>query len=204
MPFAADIPPQYQERVICSIIAAVKYELPANIVLAVAGQEGGKPGQWVKNSNGTYDVGTMQFNTSYLADLKKYGITANDVEKPGCYPYELAAWRIRGHVINDKGDLWTRVANYHSRTPEFNQKYRRLIMSRAATWADWLDSNLVTQTVSAQNVTQRKKEPTDKKTLAAKDVNTPDEGISKKAITGYANQEYRPSAYVPRGIAAAN
>lgn len=62
MPFI-DLPPQLQERVICSISAAVKYEVPANIVLAVAEKEGGKPGQWVKNTNGTHDVGPMQFNT---------------------------------------------------------------------------------------------------------------------------------------------
>lgn len=72
--FVSDLPPLEQERISCSIIAAVKYELPANIVLAVAGQEGGKPGQWVKNKNGSYDVGTMQFNTNYLTDLAKYGI----------------------------------------------------------------------------------------------------------------------------------
>ena len=36
MPFVADMPPQIQERVVCSISAAVKYEVPANIVLAVA------------------------------------------------------------------------------------------------------------------------------------------------------------------------
>jgi hypothetical protein len=35
MPFA-DLPPQLQERVVCSISAAVKYEVPVNIVLAVA------------------------------------------------------------------------------------------------------------------------------------------------------------------------
>jgi hypothetical protein len=33
MPFFADLPPQLQERVVCSISAAVKYEVPANIVL---------------------------------------------------------------------------------------------------------------------------------------------------------------------------
>ena len=152
MPFL-DLPPAMEERVVCSIIAAQKYELPANIVLAVAAQEGGKPGQWVKNTNGSYDVGTMQFNTSYLDDLAKYGITAQDVEKPGCYPFDLAAWRIRGHVKNDKGDLWTRVANYHSRTPEYNQKYRKLIMQRATEWADWLDARFSTHTVKQQAVT---------------------------------------------------
>ncbi len=50
----------------CSISAAVKYEVPANIVLAVAEKEAGKPGQWVRNTNGTHDVGPMQFNTTYL------------------------------------------------------------------------------------------------------------------------------------------
>ena len=54
MPFL-DLPPQIQERVVCSISAAVKYEVPANIVLAVAEKEGGKPGQWVRNTNDAFD-----------------------------------------------------------------------------------------------------------------------------------------------------
>lgn len=183
MPFISDLPPQEHERVVCSIIAAVKYELPANIVLAVAGQEGGKPGQWVQNKNGTYDVGTMQFNTGYLSDLAKYGITAKDVEKPGCYPFELAAWRIRGHVLNDKGDLWTRVANYHSKTPEYNAKYRALIMQRAVTWADWLDARFSTYTVAQQSVTVRAQQPAPSVTITSKTVETP--GVD-------AQDSYRP------------
>jgi hypothetical protein len=66
-----DLPPQLQERVVCSIAAAVKYQVPANIVLAVAEKEAGKPGQWVRNTNGTHDVGPMQFNTAYLRDLAR-------------------------------------------------------------------------------------------------------------------------------------
>jgi len=154
MPFSVDIPqlPPMSDQVMCSIIAAVKYEIPANIVLAVAGQENGKPGQWNKNKNGTYDVGPLQFNTGYLVELNKYGITARDVEKGGCYSFDLAAWRIRGHILNDKGDLWTRVANYHSRTPSFNAIYRKLVMKRALVWADWLDARFATQTVAQNDV----------------------------------------------------
>ena len=85
LPILADLPPQIQERVVCSITAAMKYEVPANIVLAVAEKEAGKPGQRVRNSsNGTYDVGPMQFNTAYLKDLARYGITAEDVASTGC------------------------------------------------------------------------------------------------------------------------
>lgn len=144
MPFL-DLPPQLQERVVCSVTAAIKYEVPANLVLAVAEKEGGKPGQRVRNSNGTDDVGAMQFNTAYLRDLERqYGITANDVAQAGCYSYDLAAWRLRGHIRNDSGDLWTRAANYHSRTPEYNAPYRADLMKKAEQWGTWLSERFVT------------------------------------------------------------
>jgi len=143
MPFF-DLPPQMQERVVCSITAAVKYEVPANIVLAVAEQEAGKPGQWVENANGTQDVGPMQFNTVYLAELRKYGITVQDVAQGGCYAYDLAAWRLRGHLRNDRGDIWTRAANYHSRTPQHNAVYRASLIKRAGKWESWLVARLPT------------------------------------------------------------
>lgn len=132
------LPPQLQERVVCSIIAAAKYEVPVNIVLAVAEIEGGTPGLWSKNNNGTFDVGAMQLNTQYLEDLKKYGITAEDVAQPGCYSYDLAAWRLRGHLQHDQADLWTRAANYHSRTPKYNHIYRADLIKKGQKWGDWL------------------------------------------------------------------
>lgn len=149
VPFA-DLPGPLHERVVCSISAAMQYGLPANILLAVAEKEGGKPGQWVKNSNGTHDVGAMQFNTSYLTELRRFGIAASDVAAAGCYPFELAAWRLRQHIRQDPGDLWTRVANYHSRTPRYNALYRSDLMRRAARWADWLEARFVTREVGRQ------------------------------------------------------
>jgi hypothetical protein len=151
----ADFPPRLQERIICSISAAVKYEVPANIVLAIAEKEAGKAGQWVMNRNGTYDVGPMQFNTSYLRDLAKYGITANNVATAGCYSFELAAWRLRQHIRNDSGDLWTKAANYHSRTPQYNRPYRTDLMVRAIKWANWLESRFVTYDVKSKDVKRR-------------------------------------------------
>jgi hypothetical protein len=139
-----EIPPQIQERIVCSISSAVKYQVPANIVLAVAEKEAGKPAQWVRNSNGTHDVGSMQFNTAYLGELARYGITANDVAASGCYSFDLAAWRLRKHIRNDKGDLWTRAANYHSRTYRYNVVYRADLMVKAVKWADWLEARFVT------------------------------------------------------------
>ncbi len=143
-----DPPPQLQERVVCSIAAAVKYQIPANIVLAVAEKEGGKPGQWVRNANGTHDVGPMQFNTAYLRDLAGYGITPDDVATAGCYAFDLAAWRLRQHIRKDWGDLWTRAANYHSRTPQYNAVYRADLVVKAGRWADWLEARFVTVDVT--------------------------------------------------------
>jgi hypothetical protein len=134
-----DLPPDMQERVACSIAAAIKYEIPANILLAIAEKEGGKPGQWVSNRNGTHDVGSMQFNTLFLQDLSKYGIMPDHVAKSGCYAYDLAAWRVRQHIVKDKGDIWTRAANYHSRTPKHNAKYRADLIVRAVKWANWIE-----------------------------------------------------------------
>ncbi|HHN9152362.1 TPA: conjugal transfer protein [Escherichia coli] len=145
MPYL-DMPPAQVERVVCSITAAIKYQVPANIMLAIAEKEGGNTGLENKNrnSNGTYDVGRMQFNTVYLKDLEKYGITAEDVAQPGCYSYDLAAWRIRGHIKNDKGDIWTKAANYHSKTPKFNEVYRADLIRKAAKWQTWIEARFNT------------------------------------------------------------
>ena len=148
-----DVPP---ERIICSIVAAAKYQVPANIVLAVAEKEGGKPGQWVKNRNGTFDVGVMQFNTRFLDDLKPYGITADAVSQDNCYAFDLAAWRLRGHLQHDKDDVWTRAANYHSRTPKYNQIYRADLMKKAAVWGRWLDARFTTYAVTTPGVSPLK------------------------------------------------
>ena len=191
-----EIPPQIQERIVCSISAAVKYQVPANIVLAVAEKEAGKPGQWVRNSNGTHDVGSMQFNTAYLGELARYGITANDVAASGCYSFDLAAWRLRGHIRHDKGDIWTRAANYHSRTYRYNVVYRADLMVKAVKWADWLEARFVTFDITkpgAPALTPTVQQSAPEKTVAA--------------IIPAAAQVHQPlkvswntSGYVPRKI----
>lgn len=188
LPFVVDLPPLEQERIVCAISAAVKYEVPANIVLAVAEKEGGKPGQWVRNTNGTHDVGPMQFNTAYLRELARYGITANDVAAAGCYSFDLAAWRLRMHLRNDKGDIWTRAANYHSRTPQFNAVYRADLMKKAAKWADWLEARFVTLDVTKEGAIPSAP------TMTAADAPT------APAAQPAPPRSARPVAYVPRQI----
>ncbi|MEQ1620585.1 MAG: transglycosylase SLT domain-containing protein [Methylococcales bacterium] len=189
MPFA-DLSPRLQERVVCSLSAAMKYEVPANIVLAVAEKEAGKPGQWVLNANGTHDVGAMQFNTAYLSDLAKYGISANDVAAAGCYSFDLAAWRLRQHIKHDKGDLWTRAANYHSKTQHYNAIYRTDLMAKAVKWADWLDARFVTYNVNNSDIQKATPAATEiKETVATASSQQPVKTAS-----------WNTSAYVPRKL----
>lgn len=134
-PVQAELTSAAQRRLTCSLSAAQRQGVPPHALLAVATLEGGRPGQWSPNRNGSYDVGSMQFNTRYLRVLeRRHGITAADVAAEGCYPFELAAWRLRQHLDNDSGDFWTRIANYHSRTPAHNAKYRRRLMRSARRW----------------------------------------------------------------------
>lgn len=148
----ADLPPHLHERVTCSIAASLQYQVPANIMLALAEKEGGKPGMWKRNTNATYDVGVMQFNTAYLADLGKlYGITPEHVAAAGCYPYQLAAWRVRMHIKRDSGDIWKRAANYHSRNDPYNATYRADLIRRAGKWAHWLSARFPTVDVPARS-----------------------------------------------------
>ncbi len=198
MSFLADLPPHLQERVVCSISAAVKYEVPVNIVLAVAEKEGGKPGQWVRNSNGTHDVGPMQFNTAYLGDLTRYGITAGDVVAAGCYSFDLAAWRLRMHIRNDKGDLWTKAANYHSRTPQYNAVYRADLMRKATKWADWLEARFVTLDVTKAGATPSM--PSQPAPAATVVQQTKSEPATQQKDTPAAARSATVAGYVPRTV----
>lgn len=141
-----NLPPAEQYSVVCAITAAARYSVPVNIFLALVEKEGGKPGQYVKNKNGTYDIGPLQFNTSYIKTLSKYGITYKSVEGNGnsCYPYHLAAWRIKQHINNDNGDIYQKVSNYHSRTPYYNAIYRADLIKRSEKIATYLNKHLDT------------------------------------------------------------
>lgn len=139
------VPEHVIERINCILEASISYDVPADIMLAIAEKEGAKPGQVSINNNGTYDVGPMQFNSAYLQELEQYGIHTYHVAAPGCYSYYLATWRVKLHLENDKGDIWTRAANYHSKTPKYNIPYRNDLIEKANKWAKWLEERFNTK-----------------------------------------------------------
>lgn len=131
----------------CVIQAAQKQGVPANVLLALSSLESGKNGQFVKNDNGSVDLGHFQINT--INWDKKNGLFAGflkvshaDVAFRGCYNAELAAWLLRQRIDENNGqDYWTRVANYHSKTKKFNDIYKKKLIPLVVRWGDWLQRN---------------------------------------------------------------
>jgi len=134
---------EYKPASIACVINASNYQgVPANVLLAIGSMENGKNGQAVRNTNGTYDLGHMQINTStFKAEIAKYGVAMEEIQWNGCKNVEIAAFLLKKRLSENKGqDFWTRVANYHSKTPMYNTRYKNKLMPLAHRWAEWLKS----------------------------------------------------------------
>jgi Transglycosylase SLT domain len=134
----------------CVIQAAIKQDVPANILLAIASKENGKNGQLVRNTNGTLDVSHFQINTAtFRQELAPYGVTLADLQWRGCYNAEVAAFLLKKR-LTERGtqDFWTKAANYHSRTPRYNRVYRADLMRLSSEWANWMKQNYKNTTVT--------------------------------------------------------
>ncbi len=150
-----DIYPIRPANIDCVLRAAQKQGVPANVLLALASVEKGRNGQSVSNTNGSRDIGHFQINTIHWSQdgrLAQYpSITQQDVAWRGCYNAELAAWMLRQHIDEPTGqDFWTRVANYHSKTPKYNAVYRSKLIPFAIRWGNWLQQRYANVSVSQQ------------------------------------------------------
>lgn len=106
----------------CVNAAAVEYHVPAKLILSVLQVERGKVGQVVKNQNGTYDLGPMQINTSWLPTLARYGITQQDVRDNPCVNVRVGAWILSKSIAEGKNVL-VGIGDYNSHTDHFNRRY---------------------------------------------------------------------------------
>ncbi|WP_217907424.1 lytic transglycosylase domain-containing protein [Massilia sp. BJB1822] len=64
------------------------------------------------NANGSYDIGLMQINSSWLPVLRRHGITEAQLYEP-CVSIEVGAW-ILAQNIHQLGNSWTAVGAYNS------------------------------------------------------------------------------------------
>ncbi|MFT8933146.1 MAG: transglycosylase SLT domain-containing protein [Acetobacter syzygii] len=112
----------------CAVNAASQYRISVPLFLGLLATEGGHVGQIVKNTNGTYDMGPAQINSSHLRELAAKGITRDQIINDGCLNIHIGAWILAKELGNETPihpkEFWQRVGNYHSRTPYHNQAYQ--------------------------------------------------------------------------------
>jgi soluble lytic murein transglycosylase-like protein len=116
----------------CLLLAAQTYEVPAAVMVGIMQVEGGRVGQQVSNTNGTYDLGPMQINTVWVPDLADYwGVNEQTAKRwirdDPCTNMGVSAWILRRH-LNETGSLSTAIAYYHSRTPHLGHNYRNKVI----------------------------------------------------------------------------
>lgn len=80
-----------------------------------------------KNENGTVDVGIGQHNSMHFKELKRVGVSPEDL-KDACIGTYVAAWHLSKSLAKH-GNTWFAVATYHSATPYFNKRYQVLIQN---------------------------------------------------------------------------
>ena len=115
----------------CMASAATRYSIPMAVMQAVVRTEGGWDGLRKRNTNGSFDLGRAQINTIHLPELRRYGITEQQLANDACTNLHVAAYRLR-FEINRAGDFWRGVGNYHSRTPHLNQAYQTRVRANLA------------------------------------------------------------------------
>lgn len=112
----------------CALDAAKHQHVSPSLFLGILATEGGRTGQIVRNSNGTYDMGPAQINSSHLPELLAKGISRDQVINDGCLNIHIGAWILARELGNETPqhpkEFWQRVGNYNSRTPEYNQAYQ--------------------------------------------------------------------------------
>ena len=117
----------------CLLMAAQTYSVPPAVLVGIYNVEGGKVGQQVRNTNGTYDLGPMQINTRWMPELADYwGVSESTARKwvrdDPCTNMGVSAWILRKH-LNETGSLGKAIAHYHSKTPEHGLPYKRKVVS---------------------------------------------------------------------------
>ncbi len=116
----------------CMMLASQNYNVPPALLVGIYKAEGGKVGQQVENTNGSYDLGPMQINTIWLPELsKEWGVSKETAHKmvrdDACTNVNVAAWILRGH-IDETQNLAQALQHYHSRTPKHGIKYKKRVL----------------------------------------------------------------------------
>lgn len=110
----------------CFEQAAKEYNVAPSLLYSIGKWESKlnpKAVNW--NTNGSYDFGVMQINSSWEPTLRKHGIPWESLADP-CTNVRVGAW-ILSQCLDKYGNTWKGVGCYNSQTPDKRNKYARHI-----------------------------------------------------------------------------
>ncbi len=117
-----------REYDMCFNLAADHYKVPPNLLKAIAQTESkGNKAAINMNKNGTYDVGIMQINSTWIPKLQRAGIERGLLLDP-CSNIQIGAW-ILSDNIKRYGLTEEAIGRYNSSIPEYKRQYVMKVFS---------------------------------------------------------------------------
>lgn len=107
----------------CFKTSGARHNVPPELLKAIAITESNlnpRPRDNV-NKNGSKDYGMMQINTLWLATLRQFGITKNDLYD-ACTSIEIGAW-VLAQKVEKYGLTWRAVGAYNAGSEHKRRAY---------------------------------------------------------------------------------
>jgi len=117
-------PPSDPARDIAACVdrAAADFGVSKLLILLILDVEGGWVGASMRNTNGTYDYGPMQINSSWLPKLARFGITADLLQHHACTNIYTGTWLL-AKLSREHASIVDVIAHYHSPTRKHQIRY---------------------------------------------------------------------------------
>jgi hypothetical protein len=111
----------------CFEEAGALYSINPQILRAIAKVESNfNPAAVNKNSNGSYDVGLMQINSTWAASIGK---ERWKLLGDACFNTKTGAWILAG-CMNKYGYTWKAIGCYNSQTPGKRDRYSKMVFDQ--------------------------------------------------------------------------
>lgn len=116
----------------CVERASQAFDVPLALIIGLMDTEGGQVGRVSRNKNGTYDIGPMQINSSWLGKLKTAGVEEKTLKNNGCVNVAAAGWLLRS-LLASESSVQEAIARYHSPSKSKGKQYLQTVTRRMYT-----------------------------------------------------------------------
>jgi len=108
----------------CIDKAAATFGIPALPIHILREVEAGQVGQnSALNKDGSYDIGPMQINSSWLPTITRLGISEMELRDNGCINAYVGTWIYYKGWLDSNKETVMAMAKYHSPSPRYQAEY---------------------------------------------------------------------------------